>query len=273
MSFAAVMVHVDAQAPCEARVRLAATLARKFDAVLIGLGALAIPPTRVAEGESVEEVAEADARTAAATLAERGHWFRGIVAGEVRAHEWRPVFDFANPALAREARSADIVVIGRAPDGTDPRSALDPAAAVLTLGRPALVVPERVSSLRAERIVIGWKDAREARRAVIEALPLLQTAGQVSIAEITGSGDSRAALDRMEDVARHLQRHRVNVGARIFQEPKGPIGAQMVRIAEDERADLIVVGAYGHSRLGEWVFGGMTQELLAKCPLCCLMSH
>ena len=56
-------------------------------------------------------------------------------------------------------------------------------------------------------------------------------------------------------------------------EQKGSGARQLIRIAQEERADLLVTGAYGHSRLGEWIFGGMTRELLAESPICCLMSH
>jgi nucleotide-binding universal stress UspA family protein len=151
--------------------------------------------------------------------------------------------------------------------------ALDSGEAILKMGRPILVVPEGVNSLRAEHIVIGWKDTREARRAVRDALPFLQEATRVTIVEACGPGEEKTALGRLDDVARYLSYHRINAGPKVMLEQKGSGAQQLIRIAQEERADLLVTGAYGHSRLGEWIFGGMTRELLAASPICCLMSH
>jgi nucleotide-binding universal stress UspA family protein len=141
------------------------------------------------------------------------------------------------------------------------------------LGRPTLVVPEAVNSLRGEHVVIGWKDTREARRAVRDALPFLQQAQRVSVVEACGLHEEQSALGRLNDLIRYLARHHVNGSSRITLEQKGAGARQLLRIAQDEHADLLVTGAYGHSRLGEWMFGGMTRELLAASPICCFMSH
>jgi nucleotide-binding universal stress UspA family protein len=82
-----------------------------------------------------------------------------------------------------------------------------------------------------------------------------------------------AAQEHIDDVARYLTRHRISGGPRVIIHQEGSGAAQLVRLAQDEGADLIVAGAYGHSRLGEWMFGGMTRDLLATSPICCLMSH
>jgi nucleotide-binding universal stress UspA family protein len=141
------------------------------------------------------------------------------------------------------------------------------------MGRPTLVVPEGVNSLSAEHIVIGWKDTREARRALRDALPFLQEATRVTIVEACKPGDEKTALGRLDDVARYLSWHRIKGGPKVMLEQKGSGAQQLTRIAQEERADLLVTGAYGHSRLGEWIFGGMTRELLAASSVCCLMSH
>jgi nucleotide-binding universal stress UspA family protein len=207
-----------------------------------------------------------------ATLAGQGEWFRGIAADDRRALEWRAVLDFPIEALSREARSADLVLIGREKEQGSAHRRLDPGAAMLKLGRPALVVPDGVNALRAEHIVIGWKDTREARRAVRDAIPLLQQARHVTIVEACGRDEEKAASDRLDDVARYLSHHRIEVIPRVML-GKGSGAEQLIQIARVERADLLVTGAYGHSRLGEWIFGGLTRELLASSPICCLMSH
>jgi nucleotide-binding universal stress UspA family protein len=136
-----------------------------------------------------------------------------------------------------------------------------------------LLVPEKVDSLRAENIVVGWKETREARRAVQDALPFLQEATRVTIVEVCGPGEEATAQSHLDDVAKYLSRHRIGGGPRVILQQEGSGAAQLIQLAADEKADLLVTGAYGHSRLGEWIFGGMTRDLLARSPICCLMSH
>jgi hypothetical protein len=131
--------------------------------------ALAIRPAFMDEGDIKEE---------------RGSWFRTIASADHRKLEWRAVLDFPNEALACEARRADLVVIGRAAAPGDVYSALYPGVAVLKIGRPTLVVPDGVGTLGADRVVIGWKDSREARRAVVDVLPFLRDASHVTVVEI-----------------------------------------------------------------------------------------
>jgi nucleotide-binding universal stress UspA family protein len=273
MSYVTLMVYVDIDRMPEHRVRLAARLAGQFNAVLIGLSAMAIRPPVVAEGMVIAETTAAEIKEIRAKLADKGSWFRNLAEAVHRSVDWRSALDFPTVALTRQARVADLVIIGqRAPSG-DIYSALDPGGVVLQAGRPTLVVPEGITELRADHIVIGWKDTREARRAVRDALPFLREARRVSIVEICAPGDEDAAREHMDDVARYLTHHHVTAGPRIILHRDGSGAALLVRLAQEERADLLVTGAYGHSRLGEWIFGGLTRELLATSPICCLMSH
>ena len=273
MSYRALIVYVEADARPEQRVRLAASLADRFTSKLIGLSALAIPPPVVADGMVMAEATEVEIQLMRANLAEMGNWVRAVAGAVRRQPEWRPLLSPPIEALSREARSADLVIIGqtKAPGGA--YRALDPGGAILSLGRPALVVPEAVGTLQAEHVVIGWKDTREARRAVRDALPFLQQAARVTIVEACGPDEETTALGHLDDVANYLTEHRVKSGPKVMIVQEGSGAAQLVRIAQEERADLLVTGAYGHSRLGEWMFGGMTRELLATSPICCLMSH
>ena len=273
MSYAVVMVYVEADSMPEQRVRLAAGLAARFDARLLGLSALAIPPPTVADGMVLADTTEVDIKLMQATLVEKGEWFGRLAGGDSRKPEWRSALDFPIDVLAREARCADLVVIGQNPGPGNDYQTVDPGEAILKMGRPTLVVPEEAGTLRAEHVVLGWKDTREARRAVRDALPFLQNATRVTIVEARGEGEETTALGRLDDVARYLSRHRVEGGPRVMVRQEGSGAAQLIEIAQEERADLLVTGAYGHSRLGEWVFGGMTRELLSSSPICCLMSH
>jgi hypothetical protein len=180
------MVYVEADATPERRVRLAASLANRFGAVLTGTSAVGVPLPIVAGGMAIAEWTVEDVELMRAKLADKGNWFRGIAGGDHRRLDWDAALDFPDEALARAARSADLVIIGqvKAPGGS--YGALDPGKAILKMGRPTLVVPEGVSLLRAEHLVIGWKDTREARRAVRDALPFLQQATRVTIVEGVG---------------------------------------------------------------------------------------
>ena len=273
MSYTTLMVYVDADGAPEPRVHLAASLADKFNATLIGCCAAAVRPPIGAEGGVIVEATEAEMEEIKAKLAEKGNWFRKAAGAEHRKLEWRSAVDYPSDVLARESRSADLIVIGRSKEPGDVYSSLDLGGTVLKVGRPVLVAPEGVRSLRAEHVVIAWKDTREARRAVQDALPFLHEAKRVTIVEICGSGEEEMAQQHTDDVVHYLERHRIKGGPRVVLHQKGSGAGQLIRLAQDEGADLLVTGAYGHSRLGEWIFGGMTRELLASSPICCLMSH
>ncbi len=128
-----------------------------------------------------------------ATLTAKGDWFRKIAAMDHQRIEWRPVLDYPADALAREARGADLVVVGQTKGPGDALGRLDPAEAPQKLGRPTLVVPDGVSSLRADHVVIGWKDGRQARRAIQDALPFLHEATKITVVEICESGEENTA--------------------------------------------------------------------------------
>jgi nucleotide-binding universal stress UspA family protein len=273
MSYSSIIVFVEADGAPDARVRLAAALADKFGSTLIGMSARAIPPPMVAGGMIIAYPTETDIMQMQASVVGKEAWFRRIAGSAERKLEWRSDFDFPDGVLAREARSADLVVIGRSMALGGRYSLLDPGEAILKMGRPTLVVPEPVATLRAEHVVIGWKDTREARRAVQDALLLLRQAARVTIVEACRPGEEESSLARLDDVVRYLARHGIVGVAKVMLEQKGSGAAQLIEVAQAEKADLLVTGAYGHSRLGEWMFGGMTRELLAISPICCLMSH
>jgi nucleotide-binding universal stress UspA family protein len=124
------------------------------------------------------------------------------------------------------------------------------------------VVPGEVKALAAEHILIGWKGTREARRAIRDALPSLHQARN-GYRNLRESNQKEGAWHRVDDVVLYLARHKVRTESRIEARLLGSGADQIKGFAENEGADLIVTGAYGHSRLSEWVFGGMTHDLLA----------
>ncbi len=277
MSFATLMVHVDVERKSDARVRLAAQLADRFTSSLIGVSACILPPYPAESAYFVtREFVEQERQDMLAALRRTGASFRAT-AGENGAKfewlEWRSAIGLPERFVVAEARAADLVIVGRAPNQMDISRCLDPGSVVLMLGRPMLFVPPGIDTLKAERILIGWNDSREARRALQDALPLLHEAKSVAIVEVCDDGREALARRHVEEVAHYLTRHRISVGSATAGAAKHGIADHLIDLARVEGADLIVTGAYGHSRLGEWIFGGVTRELLASSPVCCFMSN
>jgi nucleotide-binding universal stress UspA family protein len=275
MSFTTLMVHVDVDRKSDARVRLAAQLADRFTSTLIGVCACILPPYPAESAYFVtREFVEQERQDILAALQRTEASFRAAAnAAKFERLEWRSAIGLPERFVVSEARAADLVIVGRASSPIDISRYLDPGALVLGLGRPMLVVPPGIDTLKAERILIGWNDSREARRALQDALPLLHEAKSVAIVEVCDDGGEALARQHVEEVARYLTRHRISVGSATAGATKHGTTDHLIDIARGEDADLIVTGAYGHSRLGEWIFGGVTRELLASSPVCCFMSN
>jgi nucleotide-binding universal stress UspA family protein len=256
MSYAALMVYFDASPQAQARLRLAAGLADRVGAALIGIAGLPFLPAYAADVTTALADIEMKFRDAAKP--------RTDVA-------WRGGQVWASVLVAQEARAADLVIIGPAPDARDLSNAHHPGAIILGAGRPVLFVPDGIESLAARRVVVAWKDSRESRRAVRDALPFLRAAEHVMIVEVgEQAAQSHASIDGVAD---YLQRHKVTVGATARLTAKESVADEILRYARQEGADLIVAGGYGRTVLGEWIFGGVTRDLLAHSSLCCLFSH
>ncbi|TGN89008.1 universal stress protein [Bradyrhizobium yuanmingense] len=273
MSVASVMVYVDSEQQEAGQVAVAGAVARTFGAAVLGVSAVAVEPPFAAEGVVIEQTTQEDIKRLEATLSAKEAWFKKVLGLPSEAVEWRWALDYPTDFLVEQARAADLVIVKRWPHTARHTHFLDPAGAMLRMGRPTLSVPERVTELSGDRIVVGWKDTREARLAVRDAMPFLTRASQVTIAEICTSSDQDAARRRLRDVAGYLRRHGVQCQHEIRVHTAEPDGDYLVRLASEVGADLIVAGGYGHSRLGEWIFGGMTQTLLQQAPVCLLMSH
>lgn len=274
MSYATLLIWVNIDYVSRQFVGVAAGVADKFAANLLGLSAVAIVPPFVAEGVViVDNATEFDVAKLKASLAEAGHKVQAA-AGSGRRFEWRSVIELPTQALIGEARCADLIVIESGRSAGDMYRSVDVGAAILGAGRPFLVVPAAVKSFAADHVMIGWKDTREARRAVQDALPFLHEAKRVTVLEICEKEQMETARRHVDDVVRYLARHRIKAESRAeLIQASGSRANQILGWATDEGADLLVTGAYGHSRLNEWIFGGMTRDLLTTSPICCLMSH
>jgi nucleotide-binding universal stress UspA family protein len=274
MAYAAMMVHIDAERPSEQRVRLAVDLARRFSSVLIGVTGwspglgFAVNGALIETDPVMRQAAEMTGLIEAAEMT-----FRSAAAAANVPHEWRGHVGRPIDIVVRESRAADLVIVAREQASEGFLVSLDIGGTILRLGRPVIAVPNGIASLQARRVVIAWKDVREARRALGDALPFLKEADDVLIVEVSEQGEEAEAQARLDDVIKYLRHHKVSVRAKAYLRTKSTIASELLRFASDERADLLVAGAYGHSRFGEWVFGGVTRELLAGSRICCLLSH
>ena len=176
--------------------------------------------------------------------------------------------------MAREARAADLIITGANYDKPmlDPFRRLNPSALVIEAGRPLFIVPAEAKWTKARNVLVAWKDTREARRAVSDALPLLQKAAEVNVVEIVEDNNEAAAQNRVNDVAGWLGQHGVQARGMAAATAES-VQNQLDTVADNLGADVIVAGAYGHARLTEWVFGGVTNDLLTRSQHFSMLSH
>jgi len=276
MAYKAILADAGLDAAAAARLRLAAGLAGRFDAHLIGLAACGVaPPVTGPFGETamVVGIIEAEERRIGAVLQAAAERFGAVAGAAGLSAEWRSFLEYPGDALAREARAADLLVVGRA--GTAEGHILaEPSDVLMRAGRPTLVVPPEVAALEARHVLVAWKECREARRAVADALPFLRAAERVVVLAVCEDGDTAGQSQRHAgDVAGLLSRHGANAVGEVAGSSGRSVSAELLHGAERTGADLIVAGGYGHAQLLEWVLGGVTRDLLLHSPICCLLSH
>jgi len=161
--------------------------------------------------------------------------------------------------MVDEAVSADLLVLPTQ-RSRERRGAVDAGELIVSAGRPVLLVPEGTTTIDARRIVIGWKDRREARRAVADALPFLKTAQDVFVASVE-EGDYAGEHESFKRILTWLDRHGIKATGDILPLQESVAGTIDAAAAERE-AEFIVAGGYGHTRFREWLFGGVTRDLV-----------
>ena len=217
MDYKTVMVGLALDRPNDACLRVAGDIAERFGARIIGVAASDLrPPMYFADGDFAQKLLDEEAAAIERRLSELEAEFRASVERRATAVEWRSARSLPVPYLLQQARAADILVIGaRSETLVDPSAAPDPSDLVMQAGRPLIVVPLTVEWLDLRSVLVAWKDVREARRAVFDALPILAAAKEVTIAEIPEQDGRRAdalvACCRRGGVAawpRHCGEHR-----------------------------------------------------------------
>jgi nucleotide-binding universal stress UspA family protein len=281
MSYKDLLVVLDAAADARGRIELAAALAERFAAHLVGLYPIPSPelPRRAgyADLAALEPVYHEWRVRALEQAEEMRETFEHAAGQREGVTEWRDVAEGweADPAL--HARYADLAILGQRDPDNDETAFIRPHPERVTLasGRPILVVPYAGHFETVGRcVLVAWNASREAARAVADAMPLLAAADAVTVLAVDpqpgpdGHGDLPGA-----DIALHLARHGVKAQIERTVSAEVPIGEVLLSRAADLGADLLVMGAYGHSRTRELLLGGATRTLLASMTIPVLMSH
>jgi nucleotide-binding universal stress UspA family protein len=268
------MVHLDVGTSNDRRLRLAGEMAERFKARVIGIAAANIQSTLYfTEGNAAEEVMKQELNWLKSQVADCEAEFQSVLRGLSGRIEWRSAIDWPTDFVARNARAADLIIVGGGTMPPDLSSQINVGDFVLRAGRPVLFAPSDAEPPTLKTVLVAWKDTREARRAINDALPLLHMAGTVVVVELLEPGaDQTVAKARVDDVAQWLTRRHI-AAASISTKALVGVTGQLSNIAQDEGADIIVAGAYGHTRFQEWLFGGVTRELLSQHRHFVLLSH
>lgn len=269
-----VLVHVEPGAEAQPRLQAAIDLADRLDATLIGVGAEMISALGVGDpfGALGSDWMVELQRLVVENLKQAEANFRARTTG--MKTQWLALETFPGPAVARLSRGADLIVAGGTPlKFADDYRTAQTAELIVLSGRPVLVAPPEGGCLRGETVIVAWKDTREARRAVADALPFLQAAQEVVVQEICAKEALGDAEARTRSVVDNLKRHGVAARAKVSLAGNDEAADEIKFTARELDADLIVAGGYSHSRLGEWVFGGVTRNLLQDPQGFVLLSH
>lgn len=276
MTYATLMVLLEMGRSNTGLLKATGDLAERLQANVVAVAAChPLAATFAGNGYMTAETMAQDQAEIEREAQEAEAEFRDLLCGRAVKLQWRcasthlPLADY----VTRQARAADLILT--APDRggsllSDTRH-VNIADLVMHAGRPVLLVPEGATCARIDQALVAWKESREARRAAADALPLLRLATHVTVVEVAAEKDEPDAAARLADVASWLASHGVQA------EPLVRIASRdaqtIADMAQERQADLLVAGAYGHSRLREWILGGVTRDLLMRPARCTLLSH
>jgi nucleotide-binding universal stress UspA family protein len=278
MKLCDILVHVDQSPRAQMRLDIAAELARQHGAHLTALQVIdvAMPVMALGDGGGgavIAELLEQMRQSALVAGVKLKVAFEAALARDGIMGEWRQVEGTAREILALHGRYADLLVLGQDDPESDSDGLLE--AVVFDSGRPVLAIPFAGSfKTIGKRVLVGWNASREASRALHDALPLIAKAETVTLflanpkRGLDGHGEEPGA-----DLARHIVRHGLKVEVAKVIADDVPDSALLLNHASDMGADLLVMGAYGHSRLREFILGGMTRSLLREMTVPVLLSH
>jgi nucleotide-binding universal stress UspA family protein len=276
MHYKTLLVHLELNGDNEGVLKIAGELAERFKARVIGVAVAQPVQFLYDEWGAAAEIMDADRAEIHKELAACKAQFYSALDARVRGLEWRSTitFDSLTDYIAEQSRSADLIITGKDMGGAifNHTRRVNIGQLAIIAGRPILLVPPGIVSLALRHVFIGWKDCREARRATADALPLLEAAGKATVLEITTNDDLPAAETRVKDVVLWLEQHQISASPHVVGTISGQEGYLRAELM-DHHCDLLVAGAFAHNRLGEWIFGGVTEDILLNPAFCVLFSH
>lgn len=179
----------------------------------------------------------------------------------------------ASDLFGRIARRFDIAVVGQAQREQGVSEELLIEGALFGSGRPVVVVPEiQKQGLKLDNVMICWDGSRPAARAIGDSIPLLARAKSIEVVVVTGERDKSGEITGT-NMKRHLARHGIEADIKRIAIGDVDVQTAILAHAADSAADFIVMGGYGHSRLREFILGGVTRSILKSMPVPVLMSH
>lgn len=271
-----ILVLVESTPSTDERLALAVALADKHGAHLTGLYVkpdLYIPSLEDYASLPQNYFDEMIARIDEKAIAVKDKFDKAVRKADI-GHEWRVARGLASDALRHHARYFDLTIVGQSDPDANGDSLDVPENMLLETGRPTLVVPYvgEVKSF-AKRVMIAWDDGAPATRAVHDAIPLIAEADEVSIIAVNPRETGDHGQIPCADISLHLARHGIKAEAQSVHANDVDIADILLARAFDRGCDLLVMGAFGHSRLREMVLGGVTQHMLENMTMPVLMSH
>lgn len=270
MTFKSLLFPVQSTPVCDEALPRVVAFAQALGADLIGVAARAplymsdpwIVSAEIMQQLSDDETAQfkaAEARFRAASACLDGH------------SHWRSHHDYPNTAIKDEAAGADLIVttMEKGPEAVT----VGLSSLVLEAGVPVIALPHPAPVIRADNMLVAWRNTADARRAVSMAMPLLEKAKTVTVLQVVRPEEADDAWISLRAVKARLRLHGVHAEVEVVFKAAEADSDALLNAAHERGADMIVLGGYGHARAREWILGGMTQDLLAGTSIPLFMAH